>query len=169
MRRSEVDASGTRVEDSLDVRRDLFGASGKCKTVENVVGDQRACTLIVAGGDERADARDELRVQRDGRVELCDHGEIHRDLTSRNAAGPVAVLVDDCDRPENDPDIRVTDPFADDGTTSGFALPPTFNSCASSPANAESRGAHVPTRRGTLAEDGEPQALSLAVARTCGR
>jgi len=62
VRRSKVDASGTRVEDGLNVRRDLFGASGKRETVENVVGDQRARALIVAGGDERV----VMRIERTG-------------------------------------------------------------------------------------------------------
>ncbi len=115
MRRAEVDASRARVEDSFNVRRDLFRAPGKSKAVENVVGDQRARTLVVARGDKRANARDELRFQRDGRVELCNHGEIHRDLASRKAAGSIAVLVDDRNRPEHDLDIRVPDPFADHG------------------------------------------------------
>ena len=114
MRRSEVDASGTRVEHGLGVSRDLFRAAGKCEAVEDVVGDQRARTLIVTGGEERAYARDQLRLERDGGVELGDDGEIHRDLASRNSASPVAVLVDHGDRAEHDPDLGVADPLAHD-------------------------------------------------------
>jgi hypothetical protein len=107
----------------------LLGCTREGEAIEHVAADQRAGTLVVARRDERANACDQLRIERKPWVELGDHGEIHRDLPPRERACACARL--GRRRSPRRGTIHTSGLAIRSrmtGTTSGFALPPTFNS-----------------------------------------
>ena len=115
VRRPKLDASCTGVENSLGVAGDLLRRPCKGEAVEDVVGDQPARAFFVARGNERSHPGDQIRFEYKCWVQLRHHREIHGDLAPGDLASTVAVLVDNRDRAEHDPDARVGNPVPHHG------------------------------------------------------
>ena len=99
------------------LRRAELDAVGACvPELEDALGD----LLRRARDAEALERRRLARLERERRVEMCDDAKVRLDCDARSFASPVSVLVDDGDRTDDDPHIRVVEPAARNGDEVGI-------------------------------------------------
>ena len=111
LRRSELDAVGACVPELDDARRDLLGRAGDAEALDGA---------RLARAERRVEVRDDVEVRLDGERARA-RAQSPSSSTTRDAA-------------DDEPSPRVVDPAAHDGEEVGFALPPSFTSSATVPA-----------------------------------
>ena len=102
LRRSELDAVGTRVPELHDARGDLLRCPGDTEALE---------------------WRGVARSQPERRIEVRNDTEVRLDGNPRTFARPVAVVVDHADGADDDLHRRIRKPLARDGDEVGVRTP----------------------------------------------
>jgi len=105
VRRAELDAGGSGLEQRLDLVRYLAWGPGEREAVEDRVGDQPACPLVVSGADQALHRGQVDRVEPGRRIQVGDDREVGGHLRAGQAPGARPVVVDHGDRPAYQADL----------------------------------------------------------------
>lgn len=105
MRRAELDAGGSGLEQRLDLVGDLAGGPGEREAVEDRVGDQPSGRLVVPGADQTLHRGQVHRVETGRGIHRGDDREVGGHLRPGQAPGLRPVVVDHGDRPAHQADL----------------------------------------------------------------
>jgi hypothetical protein len=105
VRRAELDAAGSGLEQRFDLGGDLAGGTAEREAVEHRVGDQPSRRLVITGANQALHRGQVDRFEPGRGIQRGDDREVGGHLGAGQAPGARPVLVDHGDRPAHQADL----------------------------------------------------------------